>query len=54
MEELLTRCLVVAGRSTHNARCILIEEGYPAPEALWDDVRAAGISLFINRSNGGK
>jgi hypothetical protein len=52
-EQHLKHFLVMAGRATEDARRILIEEGYPAPEYFWDDIRAAAISLLIN-ANGGR
>ena len=52
LEEVMTRCFVVAGRALWNARQTLLAEGIPTPEPAFEDFRAAAISMWIERSRG--
>jgi hypothetical protein len=53
MEQILTRCLELAARAQWNAYRTAQAEGIAIEGPNWEDVRAAGISLFIERARNG-
>lgn len=53
MEELMARCFVVAAHALQRAYDEVTREGMTWDAPIWDDVRATGISLFIERSRNG-
>lgn len=50
MEDLLVRCFVVAGRASWKAWEQLKAEGKQMDEPIWEDIRATGATLFIERN----
>lgn len=50
LEELMTRCLVVAGRSVWRAYVELTEAGCAFDKPMIEDVRALGITMYIERT----
>ncbi len=51
IEDLLVRCFVCAGKALRRAHNELLAQGFAGLEApIWEDIRAAGISLFIERN----
>lgn len=54
LEQLMTNCVICAGRALARGREVLLAEGVNVPEWLSDDFRSAAISMWIERTKGGR
>jgi hypothetical protein len=50
MEDLLTRCFVVAAHALRRAHTQLAREGFELDPPNWEDIRPSGATLFIERN----